>query len=986
MKTFVLPLAALCLLVMIGTTSAATRTVTNLNDGGPGSLRDAIAVSGSGDTINFAVTGTITLTSGSLSVNHNLSIIGPGAPWQLIITRQLGPPIFRIFYFDNGTWSLSNVTVDNGHDTVAGGGIYNGNGNLTLTNCVISGNQSDQKGGGVGNAATLSMNNCTFNNNYSASDGSGIYNLSTGTLKVATSTFSDNTTAGGGVIYTNGGGTVQNCTFTKNVGTSIIRHAGGTLTIQSCTFSGNGGSSQIFLSATIQLVSSSAVLRIGNTILDDDVAAFLLKSGAITSVGYNLSRDGGGGFLTTAGDQVNTDPRLDVFGLQYNGGYTDTIALSHGSPAIDAGKSFGLTTDQRGEARPFNNPNIVNAVGGDGSDIGAYEAPLDPVQFGSNLVVNSIYDHDDGMCGAADCTLREAISRANSGGASSPPAITFAQGLTGAITVQSELAITVPLTITGPGARSLAISGGGTTRIFNIDVPSSAVTISGLTIRDGKNAPSSDTSGQTHQGGAVFNYCETATFDDCAFVNNNVAGATNSSNGGSGGTGQGGAIFNAGGLYLAGCTFFGNSAIGAAGTAYSAGGTIGPGGNGGSGQGGAIFSTTDTVLQIENCTFSGNTATGGAGGAGSGTFNKAAGGDGTGAGIFSLAGTYGRMSIFATTISGNTGTGGLGYGSSFSHGPNGGSNGGVFVGATTQSNEVGDTIIAANRAINGYAAPDVEGPFLSDGYNLVGIGDQSSGFGSGTAVHDQVGTTAAPINPQVGPLQNNGGPTDTMALLPSSTAIDQGASFGLTTDQRGQRRPFNDPYVSNASDGSDIGAFELHLVVPATVVSQKTHGTAGNFKIKLPLSGNAGVECRKGGSSHVFQVIATFPTPITVGSAIVTPDPKVSGATVTLSNYVVSGSRVTVNLTGVSNAQTIRITLSHVSDGTSANDVSIPMGVLLGDTNNSRSVTSNDVSLTQSKVGQTTNGTNFREDVDLTGAINSTDVSLVQSKVGTALP
>jgi hypothetical protein len=122
MKTFVLPLAALCLLVMIGTTSAATRTVTNLNDGGPGSLRDAIAVSGSGDTINFAVTGTITLTSGSLSVNHNLSIIGPGAPWQLIITRQLGPPIFRIFYFDNGTWSLSNVTVDNGHDTVAGGG------------------------------------------------------------------------------------------------------------------------------------------------------------------------------------------------------------------------------------------------------------------------------------------------------------------------------------------------------------------------------------------------------------------------------------------------------------------------------------------------------------------------------------------------------------------------------------------------------------------------------------------------------------------------------------------------------------------------------------------------------------------------------------------------------------------------------------------------------------------------------------------------
>jgi hypothetical protein len=62
------------------------------------------------------------------------------------------------------------------------------------------------------------------------------------------------------------------------------------------------------------------------------------------------------------------------------------------------------------------------------------------------------------------------------------------------------------------------------------------------------------------------------------------------------------------------------------------------------------------------------------------------------------------------------------------------------------------------------------------------------------------------------------------------------------------------------------------------------------------------------------------------------------------------------------------------------------MGVLYGDTNNSRSVTPDDVSLTQSKVGQTTNGTNFREDVDLTGAINSTDVTQVQSKVGTGLP
>jgi Dockerin type I domain len=100
----------------------------------------------------------------------------------------------------------------------------------------------------------------------------------------------------------------------------------------------------------------------------------------------------------------------------------------------------------------------------------------------------------------------------------------------------------------------------------------------------------------------------------------------------------------------------------------------------------------------------------------------------------------------------------------------------------------------------------------------------------------------------------------------------------------------------------------------------------------------------------------------------------------------VSGRVVTVNLTGVSNAQTIGITLSNVSDGTNTNDVSVSMGVLLGDTNKSGSVTSSDVTLTQSKSGQTANSTNFREDVTLDGVINSTDVQTVQSKVGTKLP
>jgi hypothetical protein len=173
---------------------ATTRTVTNLNDSGAGSLRQAILDSVSGDTINFSVTGTITLTTDQLSVNHNLTIVGPGAPWQLVITRSSSTQNIRIFYFDNGTWSLSNVTVNNGY-SIQGGGIYNGNGNLTLSNCVISGNQASFDGGGIYNKATTSAQNCTITGNrafsYSTNDprldgGGGIYNSGTFTLTNST--------------------------------------------------------------------------------------------------------------------------------------------------------------------------------------------------------------------------------------------------------------------------------------------------------------------------------------------------------------------------------------------------------------------------------------------------------------------------------------------------------------------------------------------------------------------------------------------------------------------------------------------------------------------------------------------------------------------------------------------------------------------------------------------------------------------------------
>jgi hypothetical protein len=159
--------------------------------------------------------------------------------------------------------------------------------------------------------------------------------------------------------------------------------------------------------------------------------------------------------------------------------------------------------------------------------------------------------------------------------------------------------------------------------------------------------------------------------------------------------------------------------------------------------------------------------------------------------------------------------------------------------------------------------------------------------------------------------------------------------------------------------------------------SRKTHGAAGTFDVPLPLTGNVGVECRSGGAANDYQMIINFTTTVTIGSASVT-----SGIG-SVSSFSVSGSQVTVNLTGVTNIQRITVTLMNVNNG---GNVSVSMGVLIGDVNGNGAVSAADVALTKSRVGQAVSSSNFREDVNANGLINSVDVALVKSKVGTALP
>jgi hypothetical protein len=170
-------------------------------------------------------------------------------------------------------------------------------------------------------------------------------------------------------------------------------------------------------------------------------------------------------------------------------------------------------------------------------------------------------------------------------------------------------------------------------------------------------------------------------------------------------------------------------------------------------------------------------------------------------------------------------------------------------------------------------------------------------------------------------------------------------------------------------------------IVPVSAVSRMTHANAGAFDVDLPLVGKPGVEPRS--NSGNYQIVVTFDVPVTVQGASVTPangkSGSVSGAP------IVNNSQVTVNLTNVSDIQTLSVNLIGVTGGSNSGNVVIPMSVLIGDVGGDGAVNSADATQLRNLSGQEVNLSNYRDDLNLDGVVNSADATIVRRHSGNGL-
>ncbi len=782
--------------IVVSTPATPTFTVTNTNDSGSGSLRQAVLdannTSGFQNIVfnsTFNTAKTITLTSGELKIIDGVSITGPGANLLTINGNNAG----RVFNVNSGSavtisgvgitggqastgggilfganrppLTLVDVRVFNNSATNQGGGIWAGDSsNFTITRSTISGNTAGSSGGGFYAQASSSTitdssivnNTCTF--------GSGGGFFSYAGLIVTNSTISGNSAAGLGGGIATGGVSVRNSTITNNKANS-----------------GGGGVARTFGNGSIAIDSS---IVSGNTAPSPDISSGGTVNVNFSAIGSNT------GFTLTGSNNLAFGTNLKLGALANNGGATLTHAILSDSPAINKGSNpAALSNDQRG-------PGYVRVSGGT-TDIGSYEYYFSPL-----IVLNA------NETGAG--SLRDAIAFANSNAGADTVSfepVFFSTPRT--VTLSSQLVLTDTTgatTLTGPGVNLLTVSGNNLSRAFLINSGVSGA-ITGMTIANGNST----------YGGAVQN-SGTVTVSSSRFTNNKsdyggaifsvgVLSVSNSSfdnNAANFGTGWGGAIINgttAGAANLTACTFTNNyaSSLGGAVIGYSFNITDSTFANNNAGHNGGALRTDGTVV-ITGSTFSGNTAAN------------------DGGAIMS----HGSTTITNTTLANNTANGGGGI--QFFQGTGTMRNvtiayntattfsGGAHIGTASSVTAV-NTIVAGNAAPTD---PNAGGnPFNASSLNnLFNLSAAAAGLGT---------------------LANNGGPTQTIALLLGSPAINSGTSVGVpTTDQRGLTRV----------GSTDIGAYESQILQPAKVSQITVNG--GNVQ-----------------RSRVTSMVVTFSHPVT---------------------------------------------------------------------------------------------------------------------------
>ncbi len=386
---------------------------------------------------------------------------------------------------------------------------------------------------------------------------------------------------------------------------------------------------------------------------------------------------------------------------------------------------------------------------------------------------------------APDCTLPAAPCQTIGyavGQAQAEDTISVAAGL-----YRERVRLPVGLRLVGAGAGKTVLDGGGRGPVLT--TPAAwAVTLTGMTLRNGADPPASR-DGIATFGGGIANYGSILTVTASVLSGNHSA--------------NGGGIFNSDGtLTVIDSTISANSAVSYGGGVTNLlgrvtvrGSTIS--GNTVHGDGGGIANATGVGVTVISSTISGNSA------------------GGNGGGIVNVTGS--ALTVRESTISGNKAGGDGGgianptggqvgvSGSTISANTAGRRGGGIATANPTVPQVVTGTILAGNHAHAG--GPDCAGTLTSGGGNLLGSGTGCTMLRRGH-IADQVGTAAAPRDPLLGPLQDNGGPTQNQALLPGSPALD--AIPAHTTacpagaqDQRGLARPYP------AGGACDSGALEM---------------------------------------------------------------------------------------------------------------------------------------------------------------------------------